>query len=128
MSHDEFVFGYENGSLGCSVSVWQSLRLFFAGRIREKIISINLLYWSLGFLLLIGTCIIGFLRLPVIWALLGSVTTLAFYVSAFFHGVGELVLSIALANKEFYEFTKAKRALWIYFDDERNLPKDYFFH
>ena len=99
------------------------LRLFFAGRIPEKIISINLLYWSLGFLLLIGICIIGFLRLPVIWALLGSVTTLAFYVSAFFHGVAELVLSIALANKEFYEFTKAKRALGIYFDDERNLPK-----
>jgi len=123
MSHDEFVLGYENGSLGCSVSALQTLRLFFAARIPEKMISIKLVLWSLGFLVLIAASVIGFLNLPVIWALVGTAATLVFYVSAFFCEVGELVLSAALANKEFYEFAKAKRALWIYPDDERNLPR-----
>jgi hypothetical protein len=123
MSHDEFVLGYENGSLGCSVSALRTLRLFFAGKIPEKMIWIKLLLWSLGFLLLITASAIGFLNLPAIWALLGTVGALAFYASAFFCGVGDLVLSVALANKEFYEFAKAKRALWIYSDDETNLPR-----
>jgi hypothetical protein len=63
MSHDEFVLGYEKGSLGCSVSVLLVSRLFLAGRIRDKKISINLLLWSLGLLLLIASSVIEFLKL-----------------------------------------------------------------
>ena len=123
MSHDEFVLGYENGSLGCSVSVLLALRLFLAGRIRDKRISINLLLWSLGLLLLITSSVIEFLKLPFIWALLCAAITLAFYASAFFYSFGALVLSAALANEDFYKVATAERALWIYSDDEKNLPK-----
>jgi hypothetical protein len=123
ISHDEFVRGYENGSLGCSVSVLLTLRLFLTGRIRAKKILINLLFWSLGFLLLIASSVIAFLKLPFIWALLCTAITLAFYASAFFYSFGALVLSTALANEDFYKIATAERALWIYSDDERNLPK-----
>jgi hypothetical protein len=123
MSHDEFVLGYENGSLGCSVSVLLALRLFLAGRIRKKKISMILLFWSLGFLLLIASSVIEFLKLPFIWALLCTAITLAFYASAFFYSFGALVLSTALADEDFYKVAMAERALWIYSDDERNLPK-----
>ena len=123
MSHDEFVLGYENGSLGCSVSVLLTLRLFLTGRIRAKEILINLLFWSLGFLLLIASSVIAFLKLPFIWALLCTAITLAFYASAFFYSFGALVLSTALADEDFYKIATAERALWIYSDDERNLPK-----
>jgi len=123
MSHDEFVLGYENGSLGCSVSVLLTLRLFLTGRIRAKKILINLLFWSLGFLLLIASSVIAFLKLPFIWALLCTAITLAFYASAFFYSFGALVLSTALADEDFYKIATAERALWIYSDDERNLPK-----
>jgi len=123
MSHDEFVLGYENGSLGCSVSVLLALRLFLAGRIRKEKISMILLFWSLGFLLLIASSVIEFLKLPFIWALLCTAITLAFYASAFFYSFGALVLSTALANEDFYKIATAERALWIYSDDERNLPK-----
>jgi hypothetical protein len=122
-SHDEFVLGYENGSLGCSVSVLSTLRLFLAGRIRERKIWINLLFWSLGLLLLIASAVIEFIKLPFIWALLCTAFTLAFYASAFFNSFGALVLSTALANEDFYKIATAERALWIYSDDERNLPK-----
>jgi hypothetical protein len=123
MSHAEFVLGYENGRLGCCVSALVTLRLFFAGKIREKRVSINLLLWSLGFLVLIAASVIGFQKLPALWALLGSIAILAIYALAFFYSVGGFVLSAALANEEFYEFVKAKHALWIYSDDEGNLPK-----
>src|SRR5690348_15990019 len=103
MSHDEFVLGYENGSLGCSVSVLLTLRLFLAGRIRAKKISINLVVWSLGFLLLIASFVMAFLRLPFIWALLCTAITLTFYASAFFYSFGALVLSTALADEDFYK-------------------------
>jgi hypothetical protein len=123
ISHKEFVLGYENGSLGCSVSALLTLRLFFAGDIREKKVSVSLFLWSVSFLVLIITFVIGFLNFPVLWALLGTIAILLIYALAFFYWAGELVLSAALANKEFYEFAKAKRVLWIYSDNEDNLPK-----
>jgi hypothetical protein len=123
MSHSEFVLGYQNGRVGCSVSALLTLRLFWAGKIRDKRISIKLVLWSLGFLGLIGASVVGFLNLSVLWALLGTIAMLAIYTFAFFCSVGGLVLSAALANEEFYEFAKAKRVLRIYSDDEENLPK-----
>ena len=123
MSHKEFVLAYENGSLGCSVSALLTLRLFFAGEIRGKKVSITLFCWSLGFLALIVASVIGFLNLPIRWALLGSITMVGFYLLWFFFSFGEIVLSAALTDEEFYEFAKAKRVLWIYSDDEDNLPK-----
>jgi hypothetical protein len=123
MSHAEFVLGYETGRVGCCVSALLTLRLFFAGKIREKRVSINLLLWSLGFLVLITASVIGFLNLPALWALLGAIAMLAIYALAFFYSVGGFVLSVALANEGFYQFVKAKRVLWIYSDDEGNLPK-----
>jgi hypothetical protein len=123
MSHAEFVLGYETGRVGCCVSALLTLRLFFAGKIREKRVSINLLLWSLGFLVLITASVIGFLNLPALWALLGVSAMLVIYALAFFYSVGGFVLSVALANEGFYQFVKAKRVLWIYSDDEGNLPK-----
>jgi hypothetical protein len=123
MSHSEFVLGYQNGRVGCSVSAFLTLRLFLSGKIHDKRVSINLLLWSVGILMLIGASLIGFLNLPVLWALLCTIAMLAIYTLAFFYWVGELVLSAALANEEFYEFVKTKRVLWIYSDDEENLPK-----
>jgi hypothetical protein len=123
MSHDEFVRGYENGSLGCSVSVLLTLRLFLGGRTRSKKVSITLLIWSLGFLLLIASFVIEFLKLPLIWALLCTVITLTFYVMAFFYSFGALVLATALADEDFYKLAATERALWTYSDDESNLPK-----
>jgi len=123
MSHAEFVLGYEKGRVGCCVSALLTLRLFFAGKIREKRVSINLLLWSLGFLVLIAASVIGFLNLPALWELLGAIAVLAIYALAFLYSVGGFVLSAALANEEFYEFVKANRALWIFSDDEGDLPK-----
>src|SRR5258708_19950130 len=79
MSHDDFVLGYQNGGLGCSVSTLLILRLFLVGRIRETRIVIPLVRWSLGALLLIGLTIIGFLFLPPVWALFGTFLFLLFF-------------------------------------------------
>jgi len=73
VSYKEFVLAYENGSLGCGVSALQTLRLFFAGNIREKKVSINLFLRSLSFLALIIASVIAFLKFPVLWALLGTI-------------------------------------------------------
>src|SRR5262245_52783980 len=121
--HDQFVFAYENGSLGCSVSVLHIMRLLFAGKIREKKLSTNLFLWSLGFPVLIAASCIAFLRFSVFWALTGTIVALPIYTLAFLFWGGELILSSALANEEFYLFATAERALWIYSDDEENLPK-----
>ena len=114
MSHDDFILGYENGSVGCSVSAFLTLRLFFARKIREKGVSTNLLLWLLGFLALIVLSTVGFFKLPIVWAFLGTIAALAIYALLFFYWVGEIILSAALANPEFYELVIAKRALWIY--------------
>jgi hypothetical protein len=123
MAHDQFVFAYENGSLGCSVSVWLTLPLLFAGKIREKKISTHLFLWSLGFLVLVAASFIAFLRFAVFWALTTTIVALVIYTLAFFYRAGELILSSALANEEFYLFATAERVLWISSEDEKNLPK-----
>ena len=119
----DFILGYENGRVGCCVSTFLILRLFFVGKIREKKVSANLLFWSLAFLALITLSVVGFLKLPVLLALLGTIAILAIYILLFFYWVGEIAVSAALANPEFYEFVMAKRALWIYADEENNVTK-----
>jgi len=123
LPHNEFVFAYEKGSLACSVSVLLTLRLFLTGRIHEKIVSRSLLLWAAGFLLLIAATVAEFLKLPFMWALLCTAITLALYASVFFYSFGAVVLSTALAKEDFYRVATAERALWIYSDDEKNLPK-----
>jgi hypothetical protein len=123
MSHDDFVLGYQNGRLGCSVSALLTLRLFLAGRIHEKRVVITLICWSLGLILLIGLSAIGFLFLPFLWAFLSTMLMLAVFALGSSYQVSELVVSAALVDKQFYELARAEHALWVSADGEGNLPK-----
>jgi hypothetical protein len=123
MSHDDFVLGYQNGRLGSSVSAIHIVQLFFAGRIRERRVAISLVCWALGLLFLIGLAGLAFLRIPAPWAILGTIITFAVFLLGFSHQLSGLIVSAALTNKQFYEFAKSQRALWITTDGEVNLPK-----
>ncbi len=123
MSHDDFILGYQNGRLGCSVSTLLTLRLFLVGRIRETRVVIRLVGWSLGLLLSAGLSTIGFLYLPALWALLGATTLLATSAIGFTHQVAGLIVSTALTDEHFYQFALAERALCVSADGEGNMPK-----
>ena len=123
LSHDDFVLGYQNGRLGSSVSAIHIVQLFFAGRIRERRVAISLVCWALGLLFLIGLAGLAFLRIPAPWAILGTIITFAVFLLGFSHQLSGLIVSAALTNKQFYEFAKSQRALWITTDGEVNLPK-----
>jgi hypothetical protein len=123
MSHDDFILGYQNGRLGCSVSALPTLGLFLTGRIQEKRVVVRLIGWSLGLLLLVGLSVIGFWVLPVVWALLGTIVLVALFALGFTHELGGLIVSTALADEQFYRFALAERALWVLADGEDNLPK-----
>jgi hypothetical protein len=123
MSHAEFVLAYENGRVGCSVSVLITLRLFLAGKIRETRVSTHLRLWVLGIAVLTAASVIGFLNFPVLWAFLGTIALVAIYTLALFYSVGGIVLSASLTNQDFYEFATEERMLWIYSDDEENAPR-----
>jgi hypothetical protein len=123
MSHDDFLIGYQNGRLGCSVSTMLTLRLFLAGRIREKQVLTRLVGWSIGFLLLVSLSVIAFLYLPALWVLLGSGILLAIFAFGLAHGIAALIVSAALADQDFYKFMLAEHALWVSADAEANLPK-----
>jgi len=123
MSHDDFVLGYQSGQLGSSVSALLILRLFFSGRMRERQVVINLVGWALGLLFLIGLSGLAFLRLPILWASFGAIIAFAVFLLGFSHQLSGLVVSAAVANKQFYEFVKSQRALSVFADGEGNLPK-----
>jgi hypothetical protein len=123
MSHDDFTLGYQNGRLGSSVSTALILQLFFAGRIRERRIAISLVCWALGLLFLIGLAGLAFLRIPALWAILGTIITFAVFLLGFSHRLSGLVVSAALTNKQFYEFAKSQHALCVTTDGEGNLPE-----
>jgi hypothetical protein len=123
MTHDDFILGYQSGRLGCGVSALLLFRLFLAGRIREKRVMIRLICWSIALLLLIGLSTIGFLYLPALWAILGTIVMLAVFALGSTHQIGGFVVSAALADKRFYEFARAEHALWVSDYVEGNLPK-----
>lgn len=120
-SHDDFVLGYQNGGVGCSVSTLLILRLFLVGRIRETRIVIPLVRWSLGALFLIGLTFIGFLCLPAFWTLCGTIMLLGIFALGFVDQVGWLILSTALIDEHFYHFALAERALYVFSADEGNM-------
>jgi hypothetical protein len=121
MSHDDFVLGYQNGGVGCSVSTFLILRLFLVGRIRETRIVIPLVRWSLGALFLIGLTIIGFLCLPAVWTLCGTIMLVGIFGLGFVDQVGGLIVSTALIDEDFYHFALAERALYVFTADEGNM-------
>jgi len=123
MSHDDFITGYQNGRLGCTISTLLILRLFLVGRIRETRVVIRLVGWSLGLLLLIGLTTIGFLCLPALWALLSTIILLAIFALGFVYQVGGLIVSTALIDVHFYQFALAERALSVSAEGEGNMPK-----
>jgi hypothetical protein len=123
MSHDDSVLGYQSGHLGSSVSVFLVLRLFFAGRIRERRVAISLVCWALALLFLIGLTGFAFLRIPALWVILGTIITFAVFLLGFSHQFSGLVVSAALTNKQFYEFATSQHALWFSTEGESNLPK-----
>jgi hypothetical protein len=123
MSHDDFVLGYQSGHLGSSVSVFLVLRLFFAGRIRERRVAISLVCWALVLLFLIGLTGLAFFCIPALWVILGTIITFAVFLLGFSHQLSGLVVSAALTNKQFYESATSQRALRLSTDGESNLPK-----
>jgi hypothetical protein len=123
MSHEDFVLGYQNGRSGSSVSAILILKLFFAGRIRERRVAISLVGWALGLLFLAGLAGLTFLRIPAPWAILGTIITFAVFLLGFSHRLSGLVVSAALADKRFYELAKSQHALRVATNGEGNLPK-----
>jgi hypothetical protein len=123
MSHDDFLLGYRNGRLGCSVSALLTSRLFLVGRIREKQVVTALVGWSVGLLLLASLSVIGFLCLPALWTLLATGGLLAIFALAFAHGIAGLIVSTALVNPDFFRFMVAEHALSISADREGILPE-----
>jgi hypothetical protein len=117
MSHDDFILGYQNGRLGCSVSTLLILRLFLVGRIREARVVIPLVGWSAGLLLVIGLTISGFVCLPALWALLGTIILLAIFALGFVDQVGRLIVSTALIDEHFHQFALAEHALYVFSDE-----------
>jgi hypothetical protein len=121
MSHDDFVLAYTNGRLGCSVSTLVALRFFLIGRIREKRVVIGLVGWSLGLFIVIGLTVIGFLCLPGLWAVLGTIVLLAIFALGFIYQVGAQIVSTALVDVRFYEFALASRTLFVSTDADGNM-------
>ena len=121
MSHEDFVLGYTNGRLGCSVSSLLTLWLFLAGRIRTRRVVIRLVGWALGLLLLIGLSIVGFRCLSAFWTFLATIISLAIFALRFVHQIGALIVSTALVDAHFYQFALAERALFVPTDAEGNM-------
>jgi hypothetical protein len=123
MTHDDFTSGYQSGRLWCSVSIILTFRLFFSGRIRERSVVACLVRWSLGSLVLVALSTFWFLYLPPLWAALVSLVTLAVFVLALIHQIAGVVVSAALADKQFYESAVVDRALRVSADGESELAK-----
>ena len=123
MAHDDFILGYQNGRLGCSVSTLLTLRLFLAGRIHEKRVILRFISWLLGLLLLIGLSITGLVYLDSLWVLLGAIVLLAIFALGFLHVIAGLIVSMALADENFYRFALTEHVLVVSTDGEGNIPK-----
>ena len=118
MSHKEFVLAYENGNIGCGVSIWMTGWLFIGDKIRQKKLSSRLFFWSVSFPVVMTGSGFGFLNFRFFWAILETVVTWVLWTFPSFYWVAAFVLSTALDSEEFYEFAQANRVLWVYPGDD----------
>jgi hypothetical protein len=123
ITHDDFIVGYQNGRLGCCVSVLRVLFLVYSGKIREKRIFTTVIGWCFAFLAVICLCGAGFFFLPLLWALLLGVIVLTTAGVMFFHRIGDTVLSVALTDDDFYQLVRAAHALEVAADNEGIMPR-----
>jgi hypothetical protein len=123
ITHDIFIVGYQNGRLGCSISVLRVLSLVYSGKIREKRICSAVIGWCLAFLVVVCLCVAGFFFLPLVWALLLGAIVLTTSVLIFFHRIGDAVLSAALSDDDFYQLVRAAHALEVAADNEGIKPR-----
>ena len=122
ITHDIFIVGYQNGRIGCSVSVLRVLSLVYSGKIREKHIVRRVIAWSTSLLAVICLWVVGLFSLPVLLAFLAGAIIVATFIIVSLHGISEGVLSVALIDGEFYELIRTEHALTVATDEERNLP------
>jgi uncharacterized membrane protein (Fun14 family) len=121
ITHDDFIVGYQNGRLGCSVHVLRVSLLVYSGRIRERRIVAKVIGWSAGLLVLIGLWVVGLYLLPLLWALLAGVIVLATSALVCIHRIGEGILSVALTDPDFYHLVRTERALGLAVERDGNL-------
>jgi hypothetical protein len=123
ITHDDFIVGYQNGRLGCSVHVLRVSLLVYSGRIRERRIVAKVIGSSAGLLVLIGLWVVGLYFLPLLWALLAGVIVLATFALVCVHRIGEGILSVALTDPDFYHLVRTERALGLAVERDGNLRR-----
>jgi hypothetical protein len=123
ITHDDFIVGYQNGRLGCSVNVLRVFSLVYSTKVREKRIVTEVLGWSVGLLALIALWIVGIFFLPLLWALAGGALLLAIVALVALHQVGDAVIATALRDNAFYQLAVEQFALGCAADGESNLPR-----
>jgi hypothetical protein len=123
ITHDDFIVGYQNGRLGCSVNVLRVFSLVYSTKVRERRIVAEVLGWSVGLLALIGLWIVGIFFLPLLWALAGGALLLAIVALIALHQVGDAVIATALRDNAFFQLAVEQYALGCAADGESNLPR-----
>ena len=123
ITHDDFIVGYQNGRLGCSVHVLRVSLLVYSGRIRERRIVAKVIGWSAGLLFLISLWVVGLYLLPLLWALLAGAIVLATLALVCVHRIGEGILSVALTDPAFYHLVRTERALGLAVERDGNLRR-----
>ena len=123
ITHDDFIVGYQNGRLGCSVHVLRVSVLVYSGRIREKRIVAEVIGCSTGLWVLICLWLAALYFLPLLWALLAGVIVLATSALVCIHRIGEGILSVALTDPDFYHLVRTENALGLAVDKKSNLSR-----
>jgi len=123
ITHDDFLVGYQNGRLGCSVHVLRVSLLVYSGRIRERRIVAKVIGWSAGLLVLISLWVVGLYLLPLLLALLAGAIVLATLALVCVHRIGEGILSVALTDPAFYHLVRTERALGLAVERDGNLRR-----
>lgn len=123
ISHDDFIVGYQNGRLGCSVHVLRVSLLVYSGSIREKRIVANVVGWSVWLLVLVCLWMVGLCFLPLLWALLAGGIVLASFALVCLQRLGEAILSVALTDPDFYHLVRSARALGLAVEKEGHLSR-----
>jgi uncharacterized membrane protein (Fun14 family) len=123
ITHDDFIIGYQDGRLGCSVNVLRVSLLVYSGRIREKRVVAKVIGWSAGLLVLICLWVVGLYFLPLLWALLAGTIVLATFSLVCLHRIGEGILTVALTDPQFYQLVREEHALGVATIKDGNMPK-----
>jgi hypothetical protein len=121
MPHEKFVFTYETGPLNYLIAIPKALPILMAHKIRDRRFQLLIIKAAFAVFAALAAGLFGVHLVPVFLAVGAAAQGVCVFALLLWFWVGDIFLTFALEDEQFYELATATNALNIFEDPEFSL-------